>query len=373
MQRTCCAEKNSCHQLVSTLQHLKRHVLHRERPQGVVVQRKFHRKVRQLTVPVYKKVFVTGGNGFIGSRVVRALCEQGITARCLLRETSNVDRIADLPFERVTGDVRDAGAVLSGFTGCDGAIHLASLSNWNDIDSPLMDQVVKGGTQNVLAAAQALGNPKVVFVSSVAAINGSEEPAVFNENSPYTLTDSKLTYAQHKRDAEAMCLASGVPVVIVNPAEVYGPDDHGLITAGNLIDFAKSSPVLVCDGGTCVVHVDDVAMGIVRALQRGRVGQRYILGGDNLSVRELAEVTLKLVGKKARIVKLPKSVIRGMASFGRTTKMPLPFNPRVIPYATRYWYADNTKARTELDVTFRSAADTLRPTVAWLRTAGHIA
>lgn len=319
------------------------------------------------------KVFVTGGSGFIGSRVVRALVHQGIVPRCLLRKSSDVSRIADLPFERAEGDVRDGQAVRDGFAGCDGAIHLASLSNWNDIDSPLMDEVVKGGTRNVLEAARITGNKKVVFVSSATAINGSEEPQVFDEASAFTLDDRKLSYARHKRDAERMCLESGVPVVIVNPAEVYGPGDTAFITAGNLVDFAKSSPVVVCDGGTSVVHVDDVALGIVRALERGRPGERYILAGENLTVRQLAELTLELVGRKPSIMKLPKSVIRSVASAASFAHIPLPFNPKVIPYATRYWFVDNKKARAELGVVFRSARDTLAPTVAWLREAGHIA
>ncbi len=323
-----------------------------------------------VTSSGFTKVFVTGGNGFIGSRVVRALVTQGITPRCLLRKSSDTSRIADLPFERAEGDVRDVEAVRAGFEGCDGAIHLASLSNWNDIDSPLMDEVVRGGTRNVLQAA---GKRKVVFVSSATAINGSEEPQVFDETSSFTLDDRKLSYARHKRDAEKMCLESGVPVVIVNPAEVYGPLDTGMITAGNLVDFAKSSPVMVCDGGTSVVHVDDVALGIVRALERGRPGERYILGGDNLTVKQLAELTLQLLGKRTSIMKLPKSVIRGMASAASFARIPLPFNPKVIPYATRYWFVNNQKARAELGVQFRSAQDTLGPTVQWLREAGHIA
>lgn len=321
----------------------------------------------------FTKVFVTGGNGFIGSRVVRALAGQGVVPRCLLRKSSDTSRIADLPFERVEGDVRDVEAVRGGFEGCDGAVHLASLSNWNDIDSPLMDEVVKGGTRNVLEAARAAGNKKVVFVSSATAINGSEEPQVFDESAAFTLDDKKLSYARHKRDAEKMCLDSGVPVVIVNPAEVYGPQDTGMITAGNLVDFAKSSPVMICDGGTSVVHVDDVAMGIVRALERGRPGERYILGGENLTIRQLAELSLDLMGRKASVVKLPKSVIRSVASAASFARIPLPFNPKVIPYATRYWFVDNQKARTELGVDFRSARDTLAPTVSWLREAGHIA
>src|SRR5258707_9172861 len=107
-----------------------------------------------------------------------------------------------------------------------------------------------------------------------------------------------------------MCMdavGNGVPVIIVNPGEVYGPNDTALITACNLIDFAKSKPVLVCDGGTLVVYVDDVALAIVRAMEKGRSGERYILGGENLTVRQLAELCLEILGQRKSIVKVPNS------------------------------------------------------------------
>src|SRR5262249_59107365 len=128
--------------------------------------------------------------------------------------------------------------------------------------------------------------------------------------------DRQLSYSRHKRAAEAMCLEAtkdgGPDVIIVNPAEVYGPNDTALITACNLIDFAKSKPVLVCSGGTSVVHVDDVALAIVRALEKGKAGERYILGGENLTVRQLAELCLELLGQKKKIVQIPNSVIKGL-------------------------------------------------------------
>src|SRR5215470_1416134 len=156
-------------------------------------------------------VFVTGGNGFIGSVVVRTLIAAKHEVSCLLRTTSNVDRIADSPFRRIDGDVRDAASVARGMETADAVIHLASLSNWNDIDSPLMDEVVEGGTRNILAAAAARkdgARPRVVFVSSAIAVNGSNQPRLFDETAAWTTPDAKLSYARSKRSAEAMCLAA---------------------------------------------------------------------------------------------------------------------------------------------------------------------
>lgn len=320
------------------------------------------------------RVLVTGGHGFIGSVVVRALLDRGYQVRCLVRESSRTARIDGLPVEQVRGDVGDAASVAAAMVGCGSVVHLAGISRWTEIHSPHMEQVVVGGTTHVLEAARALGGPRVVFVSSAVAVNGSRRPTLHTEASPSSLDLDRYVYARAKREAEARCRragADGVPVVIVNPGEVYGPDDTALVTAANLVDFARSPVVLVCNGGTSVAHVVDVAAGIVAALEKGRPGERYILGGDNVTIRELAELTLSLLGRRRPIWTIPNPVVRLLAGAGRLG-VPLPFVPDVIPYATLYWFMDNRKAREELGVTFRSARETLASTLDWLRATGHV-
>jgi dihydroflavonol-4-reductase len=315
------------------------------------------------------KVFVTGANGFIGSVVTKQLVEEGHTVRALLRKTSRTTRIDGLPYERASGDIRDAASVRVGMKGCEAVLHLASLSSWTDIHSPMMSEVVLGGTKNVLDAARTNGKLRTVFVSSSTAINGSRDPVAHTEDSVMTLPLGRFRYIAAKQEAENRCraaAAAGLPVTIVNPGEVYGPDDVDKITAGNLLDFAKSSPVLVCEGGSSIVHVEDVARGIVAAMTKGRAGERYILGGDNLTIRQLAELTLDILGQNKRILGLPNWLVSGVARIGGALRIPLPFNPAVIPYAVRYWFMDSTKAQRELGVTFRSARQVLEPTLAWL-------
>ena len=294
--------------------------------------------------------------------------------RCLLRPTSQTDRIADLTFERAQGDVRDLASLRAALDGCEAVIHLASLSAWDQIDSPLMDEVVVGGTRNVLEAARQRAT-RVLFVSSVVAINGTTKPRELDETAEWTLADRKLTYSRCKREAEALCRAAaadGVPVVIVNPGEVYGPNDTGLITACNLLDFARSKRVLVCHGGASVVHVDDVAFAIVRALERGKPGERYILAGENLTIRQLAALTLELLGQTKRIVRVPNFLIVVVTVIARWLHIPLPYNPHVIPYATKFWFVSSQKAQRELGVSFRGARETLAPTLDWLRQTNRI-
>jgi dihydroflavonol-4-reductase len=327
-----------------------------------------------MPAPDVFRVLVTGGHGFIGAVVVRALLDRGYQVRCLVREHSRTARIDGLPVDRVRGDVCDAASVRAAMQGCGSVVHLAGISRWAEIHSPRMEQVVVGGTTHVLEAARALGGPRTVFVSSAVAVNGTRRPIVHTEASGFSLDPDRYVYARAKREAEARCRragADGVPVVIVNPGEVYGPGDTALVTAANLVDFAKSPVVLVCHGGTSVAHVADVAAGIVAALEKGRSGERYILGGDNLTIRQLAELTLSILGQRKPIWTVPNPVVRLLAGAGRLG-VSLPFDPAVIPYATLYWFMDSRKAREELGVTFRSARDTLAPTLDWLRAAGHV-
>jgi dihydroflavonol-4-reductase len=321
------------------------------------------------------RAFVTGGNGFIGSAVVRTLVARGHAVRCLLRPASDASRLDGLPVERVPGDVRDAGVLAAGLSGCDAAIHLACPSAWNVARAREMPDIVVGGTRHLLEACRRQGVDRVVYVSSVMAIGASERPQVLNEACLSPAPISGFGYVRAKRAAEVLCRRAadeGLGVVVVNPGEVYGPHDTSLVTAGNLVDFARSSPVLACRGGVTVAHVDDVVAGILAALDRGRPGQRYILGGENVSIAELAALTVEILGRRERVLTLPNALVRPLAWIGRTLRVPMPFNAEVIPYATLYWFMDNAKARGELGLSFRSARETLTSTLAWLAETGHL-
>jgi dihydroflavonol-4-reductase len=322
------------------------------------------------------KIFVTGGNGFIGSRVVKALVERGYEVRCLLRKTSDTSRISGVPFERHLGDIRDAESIAAGMAGTDGCIHLASVSSWAEIRSPALEPTVLDGTKNVLSAALKAGKLRTVFVSSAAAINASSRPRVFDETAPFELERTPLRYAIAKHRAERIALdfvkEEGLPVVIVNPGEVYGPDDTGFITAGNIRDILNDWPALACHGGVAITHVDDVADGIIRAFAKGRPGERYILGGENVTVEQLVRLTLELAGQKKPILRLPNRpllwTIQKLASLGVST----PVSPDVLDYATRFFFMDSSKAERELGYSPRSARESLAPVVEWLEQAGHV-
>jgi dihydroflavonol-4-reductase len=320
-------------------------------------------------------VLVTGGHGFIGSRVVRDLVARH-TVRCLVRETSKTPRIDDLTWEKAIGDIRDADAVTKAMQGCDACIHLASVSSWEAMKTGAVEATIHEGTRNVLDAAKAAGAKRVVFVSSAAAVNGSRAPRIFNETTPFSLSGQGLVYAEAKyraeQDASAVAERAGIELVIVNPAEVYGAHDDAFVTAGNLRDILRDWPAIACRGGTSIAHVDDVGNGIVKALELGKAGERYILGGENLSIEELVRTTLSIAGQKKPVIVVPNRLLKGaihaMTRFG----LPTPVIPEVLDYATLYWFMDSSKASDELGYRSRPARRALASAIEWLANAGHV-
>ena len=316
------------------------------------------------------RVFVTGGNGFIGSRVVRLLVEGGHDVRCLLRPASRTHRIDDLAFERVPGDLSDTGALERGVRGADACVHLAGVSSWAEIASPEVEEVIVEGTRRLLAAARGVPGLRFVYVSSVAAVNGSSRPELFDEATPFGLEGSGLRYALAKHAAEELVLdatRAGLDAVIVNPGETYGPGDDEWITAGPIRDVLRQWPALAVRGGASVVHVDDVAAGIVAAIERGRRGERYILGGENLAVPDLVRTALASAGSRKPVLVVPERVLRAVVRLCVLLRVPPPVPPDLVGYACRYWFVDSGKAERELGYRPRPAAETLASVVGWIR------
>ncbi len=316
------------------------------------------------------KILVTGSTGLIGSRVVRKLVARGHDVRCLVRSDRRRARLAGLPVEQVRGDLGDSLSLARAAAGCDACIHLAGVSGWEHIASPAVHDIVHGGTQRMLEAAQAAGARRFLYVSSTAAIDGTERPTVLDETSRFSLARSGLVYATAKHAAEKAVLArnrAGFETLIVNPAETYGADDLDWITAGSIRDILRGWPALATIGGTSVVHVDDVADGVATAIDRGRAGQRYILGGDNLTIAELVRLVLDLADARRPVVVVPFAALRAAVAACRLLRLAPPVEPGVLGYLRLYWFVDSTKARTEFGYAPRDARETMAPVVRWVR------
>ncbi|MDA0929791.1 MAG: NAD-dependent epimerase/dehydratase family protein [Bacteroidetes bacterium] len=321
------------------------------------------------------KIFVTGAAGFIGSRVVKLALDAGYEVRCLVRNSTNLRRLEGLKYEPFIGDITSSDSMQEGIKGCTAVIHLASLSNWKDIHSPKMPLVVIEGSRNVLNAARDNGNLPMVYVSSSTAVDGTEEKVILNEDSPLTLSKANFVYPHAKKQVEGMCkeyAAEGLPVCIVNPTEVYGPQDWEKITCGNLIDFATTKTIQLAEGGTSIVHVDDVAQGILAALEKGKPGERYILGGENMEFKDLAALAMEILGKPAKISMISRKMLLTLAWISKTFKINMGFEPAVIPYAVKYWFVDNSKAKKDLGIQFRPPREILEPTLNWVKEVGWL-
>jgi dihydroflavonol-4-reductase len=322
------------------------------------------------------RILVTGAGGFLGAAVVRRLLAEGLPVRALVRSLDRAQRLVGLPVELVAADVLDAVAVHRAMAGCTAVLHLAGPSAWDVIGTPHVIDIISRGVQNVLAAARSQGGLRCVYVSSLAALGPSRSPALRDESSPPERVESAtMPYVLAKRRAEQHCRDAhdaGQWVAIVRPAEVYGPGDDALISAGNLLHLLRSRPVVVCRGGTSLVHVDDVAAGVVAALDQGCSGEAYFLGGDNLLHHELAAMLLEIAGRPARVWCLPAGLVRQAAAVAIRCRLPFPLPLPLVPYATRYWFVDSQKARLELGLTFRSARETLADTCMWLRSSGRL-
>jgi dihydroflavonol-4-reductase len=193
---------------------------------------------------------------------------------------------------------------------------------------------------------------------------------VFAETTPFALEGSGLRYALAKHEAEGVVLAAverGLDAVVVNPGETYGPDDHEWVTAGAIRDALRGWPALAVRGGTSVAHVDDVAAGIVAALERGRRGERYILGGENLTVEQIVRTALEVRGSRKPVLVVPAALLRAAVAVCRALRLPPPVPPDIVGYACRYWFVSSEKAERELGYRPRPARETLSSVVTWIR------
>jgi nucleoside-diphosphate-sugar epimerase len=268
------------------------------------------------------KVFLTGGTGFIGGNVARALRERGDDVRALARSPEKGRAVTELGCEVITGDLSDKAALATALEGAEAAIHCAAMY---EVGIPQREHKVMYdanvvGTENVLRAALDAGTPKVVYVSTVAAF-GNTRGQVVDETYEHPGTGFTSYYEQTKfeahRVAKRLIAEEGLPCVIVQPGAVYGPDDHSEI--GNQMKqfLAGRMPLLAFpDLGFNLVHVDDLATGVLLALDKGKTGEAYVLGGQITTMRELIGTLAKVAGKRQPRGTLPAGLIKAMAPLG---------------------------------------------------------
>jgi nucleoside-diphosphate-sugar epimerase len=325
-----------------------------------------------------KTIFVTGSTGFIGTKLVNELVRQGHTVHALTRSTSNIDGLSHERIKLVTGDILDRKSLERGMEGCDRVFHLAAYAkNWAKNPEVFFEQNV-GGMRNVFEAATGLGVERLVFTSTIVAFGPTLPGVIGTENMPRITQRYFTEYEETKTLAEREALqfaAKGFPVVIVNPTRVYGP---GKLTEGNsvslMIDmYDKGKVPVLLNGGKDIGNyalVDDLVRGHILAMEKGKIGERYILGGENASLKRLFQLVDEVSGKKHFQMNLPPRIAYLYAGFEKKKAEWLGMYPQITPgwveTFLQDWVYSLAKAERELGYTITPLKEGVRMTYEWL-------
>jgi len=325
-------------------------------------------------------ILVTGATGFLGSHVARKLVERGERVRILLRKTSRTSNIEDIDAERAYGDILDIDSVKEALKGCDTLYHVAGIVSSRKSDYGRMEEINVKGTFNVFSSALEAGVKKAVYTSSVAAIGVDPNGGIANEETPFTLEPMGIQYLNTKYYAEKEALKfyqKGLPLVIVNPSIVIGPGDIYLSSTALIVWYCKGKFPGYMDGGVNVVDVEDVAEGHILAAEKGRVGERYILGNKNLSIMECFSLLERVTGIPSPKRKVPYFVAL-TAGFIRERIIRVSSPSFVLQDVDSakagrlYWYFDSSKAVRELGFPQTPVEESLKKTIKWFRDNGYL-
>jgi dihydroflavonol-4-reductase len=322
------------------------------------------------------KTLVTGGTGFVGANVVRALLKRGAEVRALVRPRSDTQNLDSLDVELVAGDLRDRSSLEAALEGCDTVYHVAAMYTlWARNPREIYDSNVTG-TINILEAAGQAGVQKVVYTSSVATIGLPKDGTPGNEDIPLAPEDMVSDYKRSKYLAEQEVLKyarRGLPVVIVNPSLPVGAWDVKPTPSGQIIvNFLRGKIPAYVDTGLNVVDVEDVAIGHVMAAERGRIGERYILGHANLTLPELFQLLEQISGRRAPHVRIPYSVAYLSACVSECVARTITHKPPFVTLAgvklsRKRMFFDASKAVRELGLPQTPAIEALSKAVQWFR------
>ena len=324
------------------------------------------------------RALVTGASGFVGAAVARALLREGWQVRVLVRSGSDRSNLQDLPVEVAVGDLADRPSLDRALIGCRGLFHVAADYRLGAAEPGQLYQTNVEGTRNILLAAAQAGVERTVYTSSVATMGIPTDGSPGDERTPVTLAAMIGHYKRSKFLAEQVVLeaaGSGLSVVIVNPSTPVGPGDVKPTPTGQVVlDAASGRMPAYVDTGLNIVHVDDVAAGHLLAFHRGISGERYILGGQDMTLREILAHIARLVGRQPPRVRLPYATVLPIAYAaeawakvsGRTGRVTL----EGVRMSRKRMFFSSAKAARELGYGSRPPVEAFDDAVRWFRERG---
>lgn len=327
------------------------------------------------------QTLVTGATGFVGSAVVRALLARGERVRVLVRPKSDRRNLAGLSVETVVGQLEDPDSLRSAVANCEGLFHVAADYRLWVPNPAAMSRANLDGTRALMHAALEAGVSRIVYTSSVATLGHARDGSAADETTPSDVTDMIGPYKRTKYLAEqevrGMIAEKGLPAVIVNPSTPIGPQDIKPTPTGRVIVMAARGKMpAYIDTGLNIVHVDDVAAGHLLAYEKGRVGERYILGGENLTLAEILRRVASVSGRRPPMIGLPRMAVYPVAAIAEmlarlTGREPMATLDGVRMARWKMWFS-SAKAERELGYVHRPADAALADAVRWFADNGYL-
>jgi len=328
------------------------------------------------------KVFLTGATGFVGSHVARVASQQGVELRLLVRKTSNLANLQGFQAETVVGDLMEPESLRTAIRGCEAVLHVAADYRLWVRDPQSMYKANVDGTRDLLHIAREEGVRRVVYTSSVATMGFKSDGTIVDENTPVSLADMIGHYKRSKFLAEQVAIdaaKAGQQVIVLNPTTPIGPGDVKPTPTGRIVvDFLNKKFPAYVDTGLNLVDVREVARTHVAALQDGvgRPGERYILGGENLTLKQILDKMSAITGLPSPSTKVPHSVAMAFAFFDETITGKLRGKePRATVEAVRMgkkkMFASSAKAEHELGFKVVPVYQALRAAIDWFRAHGY--
>lgn len=324
------------------------------------------------------RALITGGTGFVGSNIALRLAERHWDVRILQRPGSSTELLEGGPFEFVPGDVLDPDSLPPALRGIDVVFHAAGVVDYWNQGSERMYQVNVEGTRNVMEACLRSGVERVVHTSSTAAM-GIHPDVLVDESFTFNVKPERFIYGHSKFLAEEIVfdfIRKGLPAVVVNPTTVIGPRDIRKVSSGMVVEVVKHCvPPLIPPGGTNIVPICDAAQGHVESAIKGRIGERYILGGENMSHAQLYRTIANVVGCGMKIKSMPRwqvALIAGMTDMLQPqTSGPVPLTGTRLRLESQFFYYDTTKARSTFDMPKTPLRTTIGRTYEWYEAMGE--